>query len=425
VVVSGNTVIGGIANGIGLGAIDGLVVTNNELVAIDGQASHIMLSNTTNVTLSGNQASSYMLKDVTNVTRSDNILLDSLSVDEGRSLAKAIAKSINVKNYAAGADLALKAAVTALGYVDEPVGAKLTLKTFAQIQVNGTAGDDRLTAAKIGDSRVDGGAGDDAITGGAAGSTGKHELVGGKGDDSYTIRSVNDTVIEKAGEGNDTVVAYIDYTLGAHVETLRLTGDGLTGTGNELDNRIVGSAGSDKIYGLAGDDLIQGGDGDDLVWGGIGSDTLKGDDGNDSLWGGDGNDTLVGGNGDDILYGDAGNDILQAGAGSDIMTGGAGNDIFRFRPEDVGGGAIDTITDFTRGQDKIDLSAIDAKAATAANEVFSFIGTQSFHKVAGELRYEQVGGQTKIYGDVNGDGVADFTIVLSKAMPLSAGDFAL
>ena len=107
------------------------------------------------------------------------------------------------------------------------------------------------------------------------------------------------------------------------------------------------------------------------------------------------------------------------------MTGGAGNDIFRFRAGDVGNGAIDTITDFTKGQDKIDLSAIDAKSATAANEAFAFIGTQAFHKVAGELRYEVAGGQTKIYGDVNGDGVADFTIVLSKAVALAAGDFAL
>lgn len=320
---------------------------------------------------------------------------------------------------------AIKAAVATLGYVDQPGGAKSAPKAFAQIQVTGTAGDDRLAAAKIGNSRVDGGAGDDLITGGAAGSDGKHELVGGKGDDNYTIRSANDTVIEKTGEGNDTVVAYIDYTLGAHVETLRLIGDGLTGTGNELDNRIVGSAGSDKIYGLAGDDFIQGGEGDDHIWGGAGSDTLRGDGGDDTVRGGDGNDILSGGSGDDILYGDVGNDILQGGAGSDTMTGGAGNDIFRFRPDEIGDGAIDTITDFTRGQDKIDLSAIDAKAATAANEAFSFIGTQSFHKVAGELRYEQVGGQTKIYGDVNGDGVADFTIVLSKAIPLSAGDFAL
>jgi len=426
VLVSGNTVIGGIANGIGLSGIDGLVATNNEVIAIEGQASHIILNQTSNAVLKDNQASSFLVTDATvsNVSRSDNIKLDTLSVAEGKALAATLAKIINPRNYAASADAAVKAAVAALGYVDQPNDTK-TAKVFSQIQVRGTSGDDRLSAVKIGNSRVDGGNGDDTITGGSEGATNSHELVGGKGDDVYIIRSANDTVIEKSGEGTDIVSSYIDYTLGAHVETLRLVGDGLTGTGNELDNRLVGSAGADKLYGLAGDDAIQGGNGDDFIWGGIGNDTLKGDDGNDTLWGGDGNDMLIGGDGDDILYGEAGNDIIQGGAGNDRMTGGAGNDIFRFRADDIGTGAVDTITDFTRGQDKIDISAIDAKAATAANDAFSFIGTQTFHKVAGELRYEQVGGQTKIYGDVNGDGVADFTIVLTKAMALSAGDFAL
>jgi Ca2+-binding RTX toxin-like protein len=423
VTVTGNTVIGGIAAGIGLSGIDGLVVKNNEVVAIDGQVSHLMIAKTNDVTLSDNQASSFVVKDdsVTNISRSDNIMLDTLSVAGGKTLAATLAKVVSAKNYAGTADASVKAAVAALGYLDQPATAKIA-QTFAQIQIAGTNGDDRLSAAKVGDSRVEGGKGNDVISGGTQGS---HELVGGVGDDNYIIRSAADTVIEKANEGNDTVTAYIDYTLTANVETLRLSGDGLTGTGNELDNRIIGSAGADKIYGLGGDDSVQAGDGDDLVWGGIGNDVLKGEGGNDTLWGGDGNDTLSGGDGNDILYGDAGNDILEGGAGSDTLTGGAGNDIFRFRIGDVGGTAIDTITDFTKGQDKIDLSALDAKSATAANEAFSFIGTQSFHKVAGELRYEQVGGQTKIYGDVNGDGVADFTIVLTKAVALAAGDFAL
>ena len=421
VTVSGNTVIGAMSHGIGLNGIDGLVATNNEVVAIAGQVSNIALNGTRNAVLTGNQASAYVATDVENVTRSDNILLDTLSVGQGRGLATALSKIVTVKGFAMLADPAVKAAVTQLGYVDQPVTAR-GIQTFAQIQIAGTDGNDRLSAAKVGNSRVDGGDGNDTITGGTQGS---HELVGGKGDDNYIIRSASDTVIEKAGEGNDTVTAYIDYTLTANVETLRLIGDGLTGTGNELDNRIVGSAGNDRLYGLAGDDMIQGGEGDDMIWGGIGNDTLRGDAGNDTLWGGDGNDMLSGGDGDDILYGDDGNDILEGGAGSDTLTGGAGNDIFRFRPGDVGGSAIDTITDFTKGQDKIDLSPLDAKSATAANEAFSFIGTQGFHKVAGELRYEIAGGQTKIYGDVNGDGVADFTIVLTKAIALSASDFSL
>ncbi|WP_413752026.1 VCBS domain-containing protein [Vibrio vulnificus] len=71
-----------------------------------------------------------------------------------------------------------------------------------------------------------------------------------------------------------------------------------------------------------------------------------------------GNDTLDGGVGDDILYGQGGNDILIGGLGDDILTGGEGADIFKFVDQGTGlrDGERDTITDFTAGQDKIDLS---------------------------------------------------------------------
>lgn len=60
------------------------------------------------------------------------------------------------------------------------------------------------------------------------------------------------------------------------------------------------------------------------------------------LWGSAGADTLNGGAGDDRLY---------DGAGSDVLTGGGGADVFIFARD----GAVDRITDFTDGQDRIDL----------------------------------------------------------------------
>ena len=72
-----------------------------------------------------------------------------------------------------------------------------------------------------------------------------------------------------------------------------------------------------------------------------------------TLTGGGGEDLLMGGAGADTLTAGAGADILADGAGSDRMTGGSGGDIFVMAAD----GAMDTITDFEAGVDRIDLSA--------------------------------------------------------------------
>lgn len=47
-----------------------------------------------------------------------------------------------------------------------------------------------------------------------------------------------------ADEGIDTVLASVDYTLTNHVENLTLTGtENLSGTGNTMDNIIIGNSG--------------------------------------------------------------------------------------------------------------------------------------------------------------------------------------
>ncbi|WP_369597884.1 VCBS domain-containing protein [Vibrio sp. 05-20-BW147] len=99
-------------------------------------------------------------------------------------------------------------------------------------------------------------------------------------------------------------------------------------------------------------------DADDHLFGGEGNDILFGQGGNDRLDGGVGEDNLYGGAGNDTLTGGNDNDILIGGLGDDILTGGEGMDIFKFIDDGTGprDGERDTITDFTAGQDKIDLS---------------------------------------------------------------------
>jgi hypothetical protein len=59
------------------------------------------------------------------------------------------------------------------------------------------------------------------------------------------------------------------------------------------------------------------------------------------------------------------------------------------------------------------------------DQAFSFIGTGAFSNTAGQLRYEQISGNTYVEGDTNGDGVADFMIRFDGLHALVSGDFGL
>jgi Ca2+-binding RTX toxin-like protein len=64
--------------------------------------------------------------------------------------------------------------------------------------------------------------------------------------------------------------------------------------------------------------------------------------------------TLIGNSGGNALSGGAGKDVLDGRAGNDTLTGGTGADVFIF----VKGGGRDVVTDFGPGADRVDLSGI-------------------------------------------------------------------
>ena len=80
--------------------------------------------------------------------------------------------------------------------------------------------------------------------------------------------------------------------------------------------------------------------------------SLAGRNNDDRLTGGANDDLLTGFGGDDVLSGQGGDDRLIDGAGADVMRGGAGADVFTF----VQDSRMDRVTDFTPGEDKLDLS---------------------------------------------------------------------
>lgn len=87
---------------------------------------------------------------------------------------------------------------------------------------------------------------------------------GGIGDDTYLVDNTDQRVIERAREGIDTVEAFISYVLPDNVENLELLSWGTSGTGNDLANRMTGSAGDDVLNGKGGDDYLFGGAGTDV-----------------------------------------------------------------------------------------------------------------------------------------------------------------
>lgn len=321
----------------------------------------------------------------------------------------------------------------------------------------GGAGDDKLYSI-IGNDRLFGGDGNDRVHGGGGndlmdGGAGADTLEGGGGDDTYYVDSVQDVVREtdanaKTG-GIDRVIATASCTLAANVEVLRLEGHAtISGTGNGLDNILNGATNTaaNTLMGLGGNDFYILGAGDRIVeTGGGGIDTAyselasidlsKGANvergklaGNVALdLTGNALDNDLRGNGArNAISGGDGTDRIDGGLGADRLTGGAGKDSFVFAHA-LGGGNIDTITDFKSGTDKIVLDhAIFTTLAKGALPFGTFLSTyEGSIWLDAHILYDIATGA--LSSDANGlapGGIQQFAVIANKAT-LTAADFVV
>ncbi|MFK4486709.1 peroxidase family protein [Bradyrhizobium sp. USDA 336] len=259
----------------------------------------------------------------------------------------------------------------------------------------GGDGNDTLNGGDDGDT-LNGGIGTDTLNGGAGGDA----MAGGADNDIYVVDDAGDVVNEiAAGSGGiDRVDSSISYTLGTNVENMNLVGGNtINGTGNALDNTIVGNNATNQLFG------------------GGGLDVLTGNGGNDLLDGGTGNDTLSGGDNNDVIIGGEGNDLIDVGTGFNTIVynaSGFGNDtISSF---DADGGTAAT-------QDKIDLSGLGVTAANFATRVFeSASGGNTV------LTIREGGAASPIQGTITINGIGnasidinDFTLATTPASTIN------
>jgi Ca2+-binding RTX toxin-like protein len=281
------------------------------------------------------------------------------------------------------------------------------------------------------------------------------DFLGGSGRDRVTGASLNDTL--NGGQGDNSMK-------GMDGDDVLFGGDGKDeldgGAGNDLIND---SRGSDKLLGGRGADTIQTGhDGMDRIDGGSGVDMVRfgyqtdrstyldlhdqsrneglargdvyqniesfeGSTMDDTMLGASGSDVFDGSQSDDVLDGRGGDDFLSGGQGSDLLIGGQGRDVFEFSdglyPSGWHG---DTIKDFTRGQDKLQISLVQ----------FGFEDKQDFELVNGAGHDAKASGSLlmfdtvthELWWDQDGKGEnfdPQLIVTLDRVEELTSGDFLM
>lgn len=353
-------------------------------------------------------------------------------------------------------------------------------------QINGTNDMDNLVGTDQVDV-VEALGGNDFLTG----KKGNDVLDGGEGSDFgvYTLAGAGVQIdlaagTARGGAGRDELISIENIDGSDKDDTLKLDAGDNFANGNGGNDVAEGRGGVDRLFGGSGNDTLRGGTGDDelngqgdddVLAGGLGNDTIDGEDGidtisftdvgtavavslfgetatgngvahefddvenvegsskGDTIWGDGAANLLAGLGGADFIGGGSGGDRIVGGAGKDRLAGNGGADTYvvaKAGDSGPGAGARDEIEDFfgagTEG-DRLDFSAIDAKAGQGGNQAFIFIGDDAFSG-AGQIRVVEDGFSTIVQGSTDGDAAAEFAVELffvAGSGELTAADFVL
>lgn len=331
--------------------------------------------------------------------------------------------------------------------------------TSAANTLNGTAYDDTINGLG-GNDALNGLGGNDRLDGG----TGADRMAGGTGDDTYYVDNARDTVTEASGAGTDWIYSSVSFTLGANIERLSLTGSSaISGTGNTLNNVIIGNSAANTISGLGGDDTLDGGAGADRMAGGAGNDIYYVDNVSDTVTEASGagtdtvyssvrftlganierldltgtsaisgtgntlNNVIVGNSAANAISASGGNDWLYGKGGADTLTGGTGMDYFAFDTAPSSGN-IDRITDFSVADDTLAMKVsvfTGLGLVTGSLDPVAFFRGASANDGSDRLIYNSSTGA--LYYDPDGVGGAaqQQFATLSAGLGLTAADFLL